>query len=118
MNGFPVFQQYYAQVLPASSFNFGPTPDSTVLLNHLLFRTLDDMLNPFKLDLGAVWPLLQTQEILGQFHVNQACSIAVSAVQTRSTSASCMAGNSGSVTVLAPTSSACGKSPGLKPNLW
>ena len=39
-----------------------------ILLNDFFHRVIDDTLNPFFLDHGAVWALMHRMEVLGEFH--------------------------------------------------
>lgn len=41
------------------------------MLNNFFHRVVDDMLNPFLLDNGAIWALTHGVEILGKFHRQQ-----------------------------------------------
>jgi hypothetical protein len=68
VHGFPVWQQYHAQVSTFGIRHRGPASNTSISLDDFPFGIVDDVLNPFKLDRGTIGALSNRQEILGEFH--------------------------------------------------
>jgi hypothetical protein len=57
MHRFPVGEQYNAQKLAVHLRDRRPASNPPVLLNGFLNRLIDNALNPFLANDGAIWPL-------------------------------------------------------------
>ncbi len=71
MDGLPVRQQNAPQIPPVHLRNGRPTANPAILLNDFFLRVVNDMLNPFLLDDGAIWALTRGMKVLGEFHRQQ-----------------------------------------------
>jgi len=68
VNSLSVGKKDYAQILAAHLGDWRPTANATVLLNLLLYRVIDDALNPFDLNDSAVGPNTHCLKVMSGFH--------------------------------------------------
>jgi len=68
---FPVRKQNDPQISSSHLCNWRPPTNPAILLNDFFHRVVNDMLNPFFLDHGAIWALMHRMEVLGEFHSQQ-----------------------------------------------
>jgi len=54
MNSLPVVKKYYAQIPAALFIDWRPTADATIRLDLLLYRVIDNALNPLEFNDSAV----------------------------------------------------------------
>jgi hypothetical protein len=68
MHRFPILKQNDSQVFAPCLVYRSPSPNSTVLLHDLLFWTIDDPRNPFKLDNFPIRAAMHRTKVLREFH--------------------------------------------------
>lgn len=68
MNSLSVGEKDYAQIPAAHLSDWPPTANATVLLDFLLYRMIDDALNPLILNNSAVSPNTHRLKVLSGFH--------------------------------------------------
>lgn len=68
MNSLSVGKKNYAQIPAAHLSDWRPTANASVLLDHLLYRVIDDALNPLILNNSAVGPNTHCLKVMSGFH--------------------------------------------------
>jgi hypothetical protein len=68
VNSLSVGEKDYAQILAAHLGDWRPTANATVLLDLLLYRVIDDALNPLDLNDSAVGPNTHCLKVMSGFH--------------------------------------------------
>lgn len=80
MNSLSVGKKDYAQIPAAHFSDWRPTANAAVLLDRLLYRMIDDALNPLILNNSAVGPNTHCLKVLSGFHCSFLCEPSTRAI--------------------------------------